>query len=302
MRIGLIFNPSAQGDKARHVRHQLDEISDQCALLPTEGPGHAEELAEQAVEDGFELIVAAGGDGTVQEVSNGIVRHSEGLERVKMSVLPLGTVNVMARELRIPLDFESAWRVIRRGYSEYIDLPWMEFQMDGQTTKRCFPALAGAGMDARACELVRWETKKTSGQFAYLLAGLQTLQESLPPFMVKTPEKTVGRAELIMFGNGHMYGGPFDIFPQASLTDGKVDAIVVEKVEGWRLAEYTQAVLVGRLPALSGVHYLQSDAYELCPLEDRRVPVQLDGDTMGQLPGKVSVQRQAMQMVMAEPE
>ena len=195
-----------------------------------------------------------------------------------------------------------AWRIIRRGYSEYIDLPWMEFQMDGQTTKRCFPALAGAGMDARACELVRWETKKTSGQFAYLLAGLQTLQESLPPFMVKTPEKTVGRAELIMFGNGHMYGGPFDIFPQASLTDGKVDAIVVEKVEGWRLAEYTQAVLVGRLPALSGVHYLQSDAYELCPLEDRRVPVQLDGDTMGQLPGKVSVQRQAMQMVMAEPE
>ena len=302
MRIGLIFNPSAQGDKARHLRKQLDEIQDECALLPTEGPGHAEDLAEQAVEDGFELIVAAGGDGTVQEVSNGIVRHPEGLERVKMSVLPLGTVNVMARELHIPLDFESAWRVIRRGYSDYIDLPWMEFQLDGQVVKRCFPALAGAGLDARACEQVEWETKKRSGQFAYLMAGLQTLREDLPAFSVKTPEKTIERADLVMFGNGHMYGGPFDIFPHADLQDGKVDAIVAERVTGWRFAEYAQAVLTGSLPGLSGVHYLQSDTYELCPLEDQRVPIQLDGDTMGQLPGKISVQSLALQMVMGEPE
>jgi len=301
VRIGLIFNPTAQGDKARHLRKQLDEIRDECTFLPTEGPGHAEDLAEQAVKDGIEVLVAAGGDGTVHEVVNGVVRHPEGLAQIKLGVLPLGTVNVLARELKVPLDFEAAWRVIRRGCNRWIDLPWMEFQMEGQTTKRCFPALAGAGMDARACEQVEWETKKRSGQFAYLVAGFQTLREDLPAFTVKTPEKTIERADLIMFGNGHMYGGPFDIFPHANLQDGKVDAIVVERVAGWRFPEYTQAVLTGNLPEVEGVHYLQGDQVELIPHGEMRVPVQLDGDAMGQLPAKVSVQRLGLQIVLPEP-
>ena len=301
MRIGLIFNPTAQGDKARHLRKQLDEIRDECTLLPTEGPGHAEDLAEQAVKDGLKVLVAAGGDGTVHEVANGVVRHPEGLGQIKLGVLPLGTVNVLARELKVPLDFEAAWRVIRRGYHQRIDLPWMEFQMDGRTVKRCFPALAGAGMDARACEQVKWETKKRSGQFAYLLAGLQTLKEDLPAFTVKTSEKTIERADLVMFGNGHMYGGPFDIFPHANLQDGKVDAIVAERVAGWRFPEYTRAVLTGNLPEVEGIHYLQSGQVELIPHREMRVPVQLDGDAMGKLPAKVSVQPLGLQIVIPEP-
>ncbi|MDP6904620.1 MAG: diacylglycerol kinase family lipid kinase [Verrucomicrobiota bacterium] len=300
MRIGLIFNPTAQGDKARRLRKKLEEIRDECALLPTEGPGHAEDLAEQAVEDGVEMLVAAGGDGTVHEVVNGMVRHPEGKSRIKLGVLPLGTVNVLARELKVPLEFESAWRVIRRGHSQRIDLPWMEFQIDGKIVKRCFPALAGAGMDARACEQVKWETKKRSGQIAYLLAGLQTLKEDLPTFTVKTPERTIELADLIMFGNGHMYGGPFDIFPHANLQDGKVDAIVVERVTGWRFPEYTQAVLTGNLPGVEGIHYLQSDQMELIPHGGMRVPVQLDGDAMGQLPAKVSVQPLGLKIVLPE--
>jgi len=300
VRIGLIFNPTAQGDKARRLRKKLEEIRDECVLLPTEGPGHAEDLAKQAVEDGVEMLVAAGGDGTVHEVANGMVRHPDGQSRIKLGVLPLGTVNVLARELKVPLEFESAWRVIRRGHSQRIDLPWMEFQIDGKIAKRCFPALAGAGMDARACEQVKWETKKRSGQIAYLLAGLQTLKEDLPTFTVKTPEKTIELADLIMFGNGHMYGGPFDIFPHANLQDGKVDAIVVERVTGWRFPEYTQAVLTGNLPRVEGIHYLQSDQMELIPHGGMRVPVQLDGDAMGQLPAKVSVQPLGLQIVLPE--
>ena len=298
MRIGLIFNPTAQGDKARHLREQLAEIEDQCVLMPTEGPGHAEVLAEQAVADGFEVLVAAGGDGTIQEVSNGLVRHPDGLTKTALAVLPLGTVNVLARELRIPLDFESAWRVIQQGITSRVDLPWIEFQIEGKMSRRCFPALAGAGMDARACELVKWETKKMSGQFAYLLAGLQTLREELPTFTVQTPEKSVASADLVMFGNGHMYGGAFDVFPHASLVDGRLDAIVVERVAAWRFPEYTQAILTGNLPYLEGVHYLQSSEFELIPHKNARVPVQLDGDTMGELPGKITVEPQALRIVL----
>ena len=162
--------------------------------------------------------------------------------------------------------------------------------------------VTGAGRDARACELVQWETNKLSGQFAYLVAGVETLREDLPTFTVHTPEKTVARADLVMFGNGHMYGGSFDIFPHASLVDGKLDAIVVEHVAAWRFPEYTQAILTGNLPDLEGVHYLQSSEFELMPHENRRVPVQLDGDAMGELPGKITVETEALRIVVPTRE
>ena len=298
MRIGLIFNPTAQGNKARRLRRQLDSLASQCLLLPTEGPGHAEDLAERALEEGCKIVVAAGGDGTIQEVSNGMVRRADGLTQAALGILPLGTVNVMARELRIPLDFDSAWRIILRGQERVIDLPWMELQRDGETVRRCFPALGGAGMDARACELVGWEMKKRSGQVAYLIAGFKAVAEELPRFRVECGERVVKSAELIMLGNGHMYGGPFDVFPHASLTDGRVDAIVAEEIKSWRAPAYAHAILTGTLPSLEGVHYIQGASMRITPLDpELRVPVQLDGDPMGALPAEITVEPRAMRVV-----
>jgi len=79
-----------------------------------------------------------------------------------------------------------------------------------------------------------------------------------------------------------------------------VDAIVAERVNGWRFVEYTQAVLTGNLPGVEGIHYLQSEQMELIPHGGKRVPVQLDGDAMGQLPAKVSVQPLGLQIVLPE--
>ena len=93
----------------------------------------------------------------------------------------------------------------------------------------------------------------------------------------------------------------FDIFPHANLHDGKVDAIVAERVAGWRFPEYTRAVLTGNLPEVEGIHYLQSGQVELIPHREMRVPVQLDGDAMGKLPAKVSVQPLGLQIVIPEP-
>ena len=150
VRTCVIFNPAARGDKARHFRQHLDEIASQGALKATTVPGDARRLATEAVADGFELIVAAGGDGTVNEVLNGIGDAADGFARARLGVLPLGTVNVFAREIGLPLRIERAWETLQRGREARLDLPCVEFSANGVRRRQYFVQLAGAGLDARA--------------------------------------------------------------------------------------------------------------------------------------------------------
>ena len=190
VRICVIFNPAARGNKARHFRHHLDDIGAQSAFKATAAPGDARRLAAEAVGEGFDLIVAAGGDGTVNEVLNGIGDAPDGFARARLGVLPLGTVNVFARELKIPLRLERAWEILRRGREMKIDLPRAEFSANGKTERRYFVQLAGAGLDARAIELVDWQHKKKVGPLAYVVAGLKALREKKPQITVRRARRS----------------------------------------------------------------------------------------------------------------
>jgi acetophenone carboxylase len=138
MRICVIFNPAARGEKARQFREHLATISAECVLKPTGAPGAGHALAAEAAREGFETVVAAGGDGTVNEVLNGIGEEPGAFQRVRLAVLPLGTINVFARELKIPPDFFQAWQVIRKGCETTIDLPKAEFSAKGEACQRFF--------------------------------------------------------------------------------------------------------------------------------------------------------------------
>ena len=127
MRTCVIFNPAARGDKARHFRDHLTALSAEVTLKPTYAAGAGRPLAAEAVREGFEVVVAAGGDGTVNEVINGIAEVEGGLARTRVGVLPLGTVNVFAKELGLPTAFDPAWRIIQSGGETRIDLPEAEF-------------------------------------------------------------------------------------------------------------------------------------------------------------------------------
>jgi len=163
----VIFNPTARGEKARRFRRHLDEIGAECALKQTTFAGGARPLAAEAIHEGFELVVAAGGDGTLNEVLNGIGDVPGGFERICLGVLPLGTVNVFAKELGLPSDLHRAWRTLRQGREDQIDLPQVTCAMNGVNEHRYFAQLAGAGLDARAIELVDWQLKKKLGPLAY---------------------------------------------------------------------------------------------------------------------------------------
>jgi diacylglycerol kinase (ATP) len=290
----VIFNPAARGEKARHFRRQLDVIGTQCALKATTAPGAARALAAEAVTDGFDLVVAAGGDGTVNEVLNGIGDAPDGFARARLGVLPLGTVNVFARELKIPLRIERAWEVLQRGRETKIDLPRVEFSADGVLQKRYFCQLAGAGLDARAIELVDWQQKKRIGPLAYVIAGLKALCEKKPQITVRANGQSV-TGELVLIGNGRFYGGSYAILPHADLRDGRLDICVLPRVNWPALLRSAPNLLLrGKLPA-SVAQHLSAEIFELT---DDSAAFELDGEWVGKLPVKFSIEREKLRVVV----
>ena len=291
----MIFNPAARGNKARHFRRQLNAIGSQCALKATTAPGDARRLAAEAVGEGFDLIIAAGGDGTVNEALNGIGDAPDGFARSRLGVLPLGTVNVFARELKIPLRIERAWDVLQRGLEMRIDLPRVEFSANGTRQQRFFAQLAGAGFDARAIELVDLGHKKKIGPLAYLIAGLKALREQKPKIIVRTEGREF-RGELVLIGNGHLYGGPLGIFPPADLCDGLLEICVFPRVN-WLIFFRCLPDFVARqkLPE-SVVQRVRAAAFELDG--EPAAAFELDGEWVGHLPATFSVEREKLRVIV----
>jgi diacylglycerol kinase (ATP) len=295
VRICVIFNPAARGNKARRFKKFLSELSQQCALKATTAPGDARRLAQAAVATGYDIVAAAGGDGTVNEVLNGIGDEPDGFEKTRLAVLPLGTANVFARELKIPLKLERAWRVLKRANEMKIDLGCGEFSDGGQLQQRYFMQLAGGGLDARAIELVSWKLKKTAGPLAYLVAGWQALAEKQPQlYATAGGEKISG--ELALLGNGRFYGGPFEIFPDAGLCDGKLDVCAFPKVDLPALLKLAPGFLLRRKFSEHRVRRLRAEKIVLT--SDGPAAFELDGEWVGQLPATFSVERQKLRVVI----
>lgn len=295
MRICVIFNPAARGDKARHFRDWLDGIAAECSLKPTQRAGDARRLAAEAVAENFELIVAAGGDGTVNEVVNGLADAPDGLAKARLGVLPLGTVNVFARELKIPARLEGAWQVLKQAREMKIDLGRAEFSEDGKPQQRYFMQLAGAGLDARAIELVSWKLKKSVGPLAYVVAGFQAVTEKQPRIEVSADGKKIG-GELALFGNGRLYGGPFEIFPSADLSNGLLEACLLPSVNVPSLLRLAPGFIARRKLSEHRVQRLRAAKFELTSLTP--AAFELDGEWIGHLPVTFSVDRQKLRVVV----
>ena len=286
MRACVIFNPAAKGNKARQLRKQLDVIAAQCALKPTAAAGDARPLATAAIAEGFDHIIAAGGDGTLNEVLNGIADAPNGFERTRLGVLPLGTVNVFARELKIPLRLNAAWACIQRGHEQRIDVAYADHTHQGKSARRYFVQLAGAGLDARAIELVSWSLKKRVGPLAYIIAGLQALCEKRPA-ITATNGHHQEHGELILVGNGSLYGGNYEVLEGAHLSDGKLHVCVFPRVNWGTLLRCGLPLLAtGRLPEKS-VRRFQATEFQLTAAS--HVGFELEGEWVGQLPAKFGI-------------
>lgn len=293
MRACVIFNPTARGEKASRFRRHLDQIGGQCALKLTSGPGDARHLATEAVTEGFEVIVAAGGDGTLNEVLNGVGDAPDGFERARLAVLPLGTMNVVAREFKLPWLLTRAWEVIRRGRETRIDLPCVDH--GGKGERRYFTQLAGAGLDARAIELVRWPLKRKIGALAYVLAGVEAICERQPDITAEA-DGVSSAAQLVLVGNGRLYGGPFKVFPRADHRDGLLDAAIFPRM-GWvPLVRYGLPVLMRLALPAGGLRVVRTKTLRLT--SSTPAPLQVDGEPIGHLPATFSIQAGRLRFVV----
>lgn len=295
MRTCVIFNPAARGEKARRFRRRLDAIGRESTLKQTAAAGDARRLAAEAVAEGFETIVAAGGDGTLNEVLNGIGDAPDGFVRARLGVLPLGTVNVFARELALPTRLDAAWAAIRQGREACIDLPVVEFRADGTSQRRWFAQLAGAGLDARAIELVHWPLKKKIGPLAYVVAGLKALMGAQSKITAAGGGRSA-TGELVLIGNGRLYGGSYRVFPQADLRDGLLEVCVFPRVNWLTLARCGPTLLLqNRLPA-SAVETFQAESITLS--SPSSTPLEADGELIGHLPAVFSLDRSRLRVIV----
>ncbi|HEY3912861.1 MAG TPA: diacylglycerol kinase family protein [Verrucomicrobiae bacterium] len=294
MQTCIIFNPSARGEKAAAFCSKLASLYPNCVLRGTTGPGEARTLAAQAVREGFGTVVAAGGDGTANEVVNGIGDVPNGFKTSRLAILPLGTVNVFARELGLPRNLPAVAKAIALGNEMQIDLGKVEYQGVDKPETRYFLQLAGAGLDSRAVALVSWELKKKIGPFAYVWAGLRAVREKQALITVTAGDLASG--ELVMVGNGRFYGGSFAVFPAASLQDGLLDVCIIDKVTPVRAAQVVMGIVTGRLYRFVPARQLRSSTVLLTS----SVPVilQVDGENVGQLPAMFSLLPKVLRVVV----
>jgi diacylglycerol kinase (ATP) len=295
MRICVIFNPAARGEKARRFRERLDALAGQAVLRPTTAAGAGRAIAAEAAREGFDVVAAAGGDGTVNEVLNGIADAPEGLERVRFAVLPLGTVNVFAREIRMPRELNAAWGVILAGRETRIDLPEVEFSTSAGPQRRYFAQMAGAGWDSLAVEAVNWQTKKRIGGLAYVTAGLRVLVRALPDVTASDNVSTV-RGKLILVGNGQFYGGNYRLFPLADLRDGLLDVTVFPRLGAEMILRGLTGLALNRLYTIGGARHFK--ARELTMECAVPMPFHVEGENVGWLPARFSIKGKALRVVV----
>ena len=268
--IPVILNPRARSQRAGGLAQRIREVSPCVRILATSEAGEARSLACQLSREGYAKIVVAGGDGTVNEVVNGLV--DAGLETAPcLGILPSGTMNVFARELRLAgRDLERCWRTIDESQGSPVDL-W-------RADDRYFVQVAGIGLDADIIEHTTWDMKVRYGPLSYVIAGLREMREFRETVVVRAEGHPEREAAYVLAGNGRLYGGPFKVFPDARIDDQLIDVVLVEK-HGFRsLARLMQAFTLSGYRGLPGLHYFQTRSMTVFGGGGKAIPVEVDGD------------------------
>lgn len=275
-RVLIIFNP--QAGKGLSLRPALEQAAQiwrqqhwQVELQPTRWAGDATFWAAQAAAQSYDIVVAAGGDGTVNEVANGLVGTSTAL-----AVLPVGTVNIWARELGLPMAVARSATALLQAHLAPVDL--------GKAGDRHFLLMAGVGFDAAVTAGVCPQEKKRFGAIAYLKHAvyLAWRWRGVRSLLRIDGQRVRGRILMVVIGNSQLYGGVIKMTAHATIDDGLLDVCVIKG--------RTLLAAPLRLLSIFTRHYNHDPKVEYYRARQvviqgkKTLPVQVDGDYLGQTP------------------
>jgi diacylglycerol kinase (ATP) len=266
----VILNPAARGARTQRLRAQVEKIARGATICATSHSGEAEVLARHAAMEGYRRIVAAGGDGTINEIVNGIAGRN-----VTLGLLPIGTMNVFANELGLPSnDLAQCWQIIQESRTRRVDLP--------SANRKHFVQLAGVGLDAQVVKETSRAFKRNFGPLSYLISAAQIASRTPPLLRIESEDAVTGEGSFVLVGNGRLYGGRLPFFKQAVMTDGLLDVIVFKRLSYVDIIRYLQNVVFTPQISSPEVEYFQTKRLRVS--SDETVPVEIDGELIGNCP------------------
>ncbi len=279
--ITVIHNPIAGNGKARRkfdaTLRALGRLRAQVTLLETGGPGHARDLARECAarppSERPDILVVAGGDGTINEAANGMLGTS-----LAMAVIPMGTVNLLAMELCLPEDPCALAEVIANGPIRPI--------FTGYVGDRLFLVVASVGFDADAVNAVSSRLKQSIGKWAYVYAGFRRWLSGGAEDYGLVVENKERRVSGVLVANGLYYGGPFSCVERASVFRPELFACFLKEPGRWGIILNVGALLFGRFAKRKGVSISEIETVDV--RDPAGEPVQADGDVVAFTPVTIS--------------
>jgi diacylglycerol kinase (ATP) len=287
--IKVLYNPVAGSKRVFTVTRQYNSIEDIQALLsryqidadyvPTKGPGHATELARNSVKEGYRMVLAAGGDGTVGEVANGLVNTD-----VTMGILPLGTFMNTARMLAIPDDLEKAVLLIKVGRTRKIDLGCVR-KLNGEKLAKPYYFIegAGVGLDAEFHKYFREVTEQ--GRMGSMIHMLQLLLSA--------------HGTLLTVLNGPFTGAGLALAPKAKLNDHRLSVRMFDMTKFELLYYFLRMRCTGKVNS----HKIKTHQVKKIVINPiKKQPVHIDATLFGTTPAEFRIIPNALSVVYGFPE
>ena len=275
-KILIIYNPTAGWRRRKKLNGFVNLLrSSGCSVsvLETTARGDAEQFAMNCAEMKIDCVVAAGGDGTINEIMNGLACHDIN-KQIPLAILPLGTANVFAFEIGLNLSIKKCADVVRSGCLKKVHL--------GTVDNRLFIQMAGVGFDAQVVSDVSPPLKRRFGKLAYVWKTLVGFfRYRLPTYTVSIDGIIHGAASVVV-ANGHFYGGKFVCAPQASVFEDDLKVCIFKSQGGWNAFRYALGLVRGRLPYYPDVEVISGKYLEIDG--DINQPAQADGDIVANLP------------------
>jgi YegS/Rv2252/BmrU family lipid kinase len=291
----LIFNPKTGRYKSKRTQ-SIKAISEslrlrgvETELVSTAGPGDAARLAAEAAQRGVGQVIVCGGDGTINEAVQGLV----GTE-TRLAIIPRGTANVLARELGLPLDADGAVDVIAKGKTRKIHVGVAIDEV--RNTRRYFLLMAGIGLDAAVVNQVNPRLKKHLGRGAFWLTGFGQLARWHPASFTLQVNGESYEATFVSIGNAPSYGGDLAITPGASLDQPEFEICIIQTRSRIRYLHLLSSAMrrEGIRAGRAGVRFARATHASATG----SVPVQVDGEVIGDLPMRFEIAPHTIQILV----